>query len=175
MSMQEMQLAIRSLWALILCIQEAPLCIDDDFYTVGGDSISAIQLASAAHKAGLHLPGTNIICHPTICAMAQIAESAAVDHKFDDDKALSITLDEMAPEDLTVLAMDQAHLNFLTTVRLFPDHGPSARAADQPAHGMDLPLRTHRDRLQEVFEEFIDHPNSMMFGTVFAFDPMSNR
>ncbi|KAF8572566.1 hypothetical protein K439DRAFT_1321050, partial [Ramaria rubella] len=40
----EMQLAVRSLWASILRIREAPLRLDDDFYTVGGDSISAIRL-----------------------------------------------------------------------------------------------------------------------------------
>ncbi|KAF8573120.1 hypothetical protein K439DRAFT_1625298 [Ramaria rubella] len=39
----------------------------------------------------------------------------------------------------------------------------------------NLSLRMHSDRLQEAFEEFIDHPNGMMFHTVFAFGPMSNR
>ncbi|KAF8577983.1 hypothetical protein K439DRAFT_1621691 [Ramaria rubella] len=120
--------------------------------------------------------------------MAQITESAAVDHEFDDDEASSITLDERAPEDPTVLAMDQAHLDFLTTVRLLPDHGPSASDILDvyPATGLqtsllmvglidldayivcqNLPLRMHQD--------FINHPNGMMFGTVFAFNPTSKR
>ncbi|KAF8581319.1 acetyl-CoA synthetase-like protein, partial [Ramaria rubella] len=193
----ETQLAVRSLWASILRIREAPLRIDDDFYTMGGDSISAIRLASAAREAGLHLPATDIIRNPTIRAMAKIAESAVVDHEFDDDEAPSVTLDEMRPEDLTVLTVDEAHLDFLR-VKLLPDHGLSAsdvldvypttglqtsllmaglvvQDAYNVRQAWNLPLGTHSDRLQETFEEFIDHPNGMMFRTVFAFDPTSNR
>ncbi|KAF8580664.1 amino acid adenylation, partial [Ramaria rubella] len=57
----ELQATIRSLWASTLRIPEASLHIDDDFYTTGGDSISAIRLASAAREAGIHLPATDII------------------------------------------------------------------------------------------------------------------
>ncbi|KAF8575383.1 acetyl-CoA synthetase-like protein [Ramaria rubella] len=143
-------------WASTLCIREAPLCIDDDFYTVWGDSLSAICLASGACEAGLHLPATDIICNPTIRAIAKIAKSAVVNHEFDDDKVLSVTLDEMHPEELTVLTADQAHLDFLQPDSMVQD-------AYNVHQAWILPLGMHSDRLQDEFEDFIDHPNSMMF------------
>ncbi|KAF8581317.1 amino acid adenylation [Ramaria rubella] len=137
----EMQLAVRSLWASILRISDALLHIDDDFYTTGGDSVSAIRLASAAREAGFHLPATDIIRNPTIRAMAKIAESAVVDHEFDDDEAPSVTLDAMGPEYLTGLTVDQTHLDFLR-VKLLPDHGLSARQVNRFRIQKCLPFGT---------------------------------
>ncbi|KAF8588131.1 acetyl-CoA synthetase-like protein, partial [Ramaria rubella] len=82
----ELQATIRSLWASTLRIPEASLRIDDDFYAAGGDSISAIRLATAAREAGIPLPATDIIRNPTIRAMTQIAESAVINHDYDDDE-----------------------------------------------------------------------------------------
>lgn len=39
----------------------------------------------------------------------------------------------------------------------------------------DLPPRTERDKLRQVFEDFINHPNGMMFRTVFILEPLSNQ
>ncbi|KAF8587754.1 acetyl-CoA synthetase-like protein [Ramaria rubella] len=204
----ELQTTIRSLWARILRIAEASLHVDDDFYIVGGDSISAIRLASAAREAGLHLLATDIIRNPTIRAMAQIAESSAVNHDFDDDDTPSVTLDQMSTSDLTLLTLDQAQLDSLRE-NLLPQHGLSARLVIlspdaclsdvldvYPTTGLqtsllmaglvvqdayiisqawNLPLGTDGTRLKQAFEDFIDHPNGMMFRTVFVFDPTSNR
>ncbi|KAF8572695.1 CoA-dependent acyltransferase [Ramaria rubella] len=192
-----MQLAVRSLWASTLHISEATLDIDDNFYIVGGDSISAIRIASTARQVGLHLPATDIIRNPTIRAMAQIAESAVVDPEFDNDDAPSVTLDAMAPDDFTVLTVDQTHLDFLR-LKLLPDHGLSASDVLDiyPTTGLqtsllmaglmvqsayivhqawDLPVGTHSGRLQQAFDDFADHVNGMMFRTVFVFDPTCNR
>ncbi|KAF8582905.1 acetyl-CoA synthetase-like protein [Ramaria rubella] len=162
-----------------------PRCALMTIFTLWGDSLSAIHLASAAREAGLHLLATDIIRNLTIRAMSKIAESAVVDHERD------------APEDLTVLTVDKPHLDFLRT-KLLPDHGLSTRQVDcdvldvYPTTGLqtsllmgqdaynvhqawNLPLWTHSGRLQDAFEEFIDHPNGMMFRTVFAFRPTSNR
>lgn len=73
---------------------------DDDFYAAGGDSISAIHLASAA---GLQLQVTNTIRNPTVRAMAQIAESAILNRAFDDDGIPLMNLTQMAPHHLTSL------------------------------------------------------------------------
>ncbi|KAF8581404.1 hypothetical protein K439DRAFT_1662316 [Ramaria rubella] len=162
-----------------------PHCALRMIFTLWGDSLSAIRLASTAREAGLHLLATDIICNPAIRAMSKIA-----DHSRQD-----------VPEDLTVLTVDEPHLDFLW-MKLLPDHGLSARQVDcnildvYPTTGLqtsllmaglmgldaynvhqvwNLPLVTHSDRLQEAFEEFIDHPNGMMFHTVFTFDPTSNR
>ncbi|KAF8577978.1 hypothetical protein K439DRAFT_1663978 [Ramaria rubella] len=150
----------------------ALLCIDDDFYTVWGDSLSAIHLASAAREAGLHLLATDIIRNPTIHAMSKITESAVVDHEYDDDDAPSVTLDEMRLR-ISLDVLDVYPTTGLQTSLLMA--GLMGWDAYNVRQALNLPLGTHSDRLQEVFEESIDHPNGMMFRTVFAFGPTSNR
>jgi aryl carrier-like protein len=104
---------IRSLWASVLRLNFGALGLDDDFYSVGGDSISAIRLASAARGVGIHLMATDVIEHPTICAMAHVSQSATVNPDFDDDDDPSITLEQMIPSDLTLMDIDQTGLDAL--------------------------------------------------------------
>jgi hypothetical protein len=124
----ELQGTIRSLWASVLRIDECSLGMDDDFYSVGGNSISAIHLARAARVARLHLPVIDIIRNPTIRAMAHIASSSLLDHdNRDDDDTPSNNLAEMAPHDLTLLDTDDAGLNRLKD-ELLHKHGLSPRS-----------------------------------------------
>ena len=120
------EITIRSLWASVLRLNEESLGLEDDFYTHGGDSVSAIRLARAAREAGLQLPATDIIRNPTIRAMAKIAESAELDHEFDEDDMPSMSLDQMAPHDLTLLDIDSAGLERLKE-ELLEKHGLCAR------------------------------------------------
>lgn len=122
----QLQATIRSLWATVLSLNEGFLGIDDDFYAAGGDSIAAIHLAHAARKADLELPATDIIRNPTIRAMAHIAESAVLNHDFDDDDIPSMNFAEMAPHDLALLDLDNAGLDRLRN-ELQKKHGLSAR------------------------------------------------
>jgi aryl carrier-like protein len=122
----EVEAEIRSLWASVLRLNEGSLNMEDDFYASGGDSVSAIRLARAAREAGLQLPATDIIRNPTIRAMAKIAETTVLNHEFDDDDTPSMSLDLMAPHDLTLLDIDSAGLERLKE-ELFEKHGLSAR------------------------------------------------
>jgi aryl carrier-like protein len=139
----EVQATLRSLWAMILNLSEDSLSIDDDFYMMGGDSISAIRLASAAREAGIHLLATDIIQNPTILAMAHIAKSSAVNHNFDDDDAPSVEFEQMSPSDLTLMELDQQGLDVLRD-HLLPKHSLSPRSAqfhsDVSGHSCRLPL-----------------------------------
>ncbi|KAF8573476.1 AMP-binding-domain-containing protein [Ramaria rubella] len=118
----ECEAVLRSLWSSTLHLDEASLSIDDDFYTVGGDSISAIRLASAARAANVPLLATDIIANPTIYAMARIAESSIVNHNFDDDDVPPAMLDKMSPADLTLMDVDQNAFDALRDDTL-PKHG----------------------------------------------------
>ncbi|KAF8572696.1 acetyl-CoA synthetase-like protein, partial [Ramaria rubella] len=192
----ELQAMIRSLWATILQTHEGLLGIDDDFYRAGGNSISAIRLASAARQAGIHLLATDIIRNPTIRAMADIAASPAVIHDYDDDTP-SVTLERMSPMDLTLLNLDKEALDVLRN-DLLPKHGisPSDVIDIYPStylqtnfflagllvdnayittHAYDLPRNTDSIRLRQAFEDFLDHSNGAMLRTVFVFEPLSNR
>jgi aryl carrier-like protein len=104
---------IRFLWASVLRLDEGSLGSDDDFYTSGGDSISAIRLSSAACKAGLALLATDIIRNPTIRGMADIAASPELIQDSDEDDTPSVALEHMSPTDLPLLNLDQGGLNSL--------------------------------------------------------------
>lgn len=120
----ELQAMLRSIWASTLNLNEDSLSINDNFFAAGGDSISAIRLASLARDAGIYLQPTDIIQHPTIRSMAQIVQSAVPDHDYDDDETPSSTLDRISPEDLTLLDVDQHRLDMLRN-ELLPAHGLS--------------------------------------------------
>ncbi|MFJ8477446.1 phosphopantetheine-binding protein, partial [Kitasatospora sp. NPDC094011] len=51
--------------------------IDEDFFTLGGDSIRSIQVVSRARKAGLTLTTRDVFTHKTAAALALLAEEAA--------------------------------------------------------------------------------------------------
>ncbi len=51
--------------------------IDDDFFTLGGDSISSIALSGKARKAGLHLTPRDIFRRRTVAALAASVVAAA--------------------------------------------------------------------------------------------------
>ncbi|MEW5810317.1 MAG: amino acid adenylation domain-containing protein, partial [Actinomycetota bacterium] len=50
---------------------------DDDFFTLGGDSISSIALCGRARAAGLHITPRDVFRRRTVAALASVAETAA--------------------------------------------------------------------------------------------------
>ncbi|MFI0821091.1 amino acid adenylation domain-containing protein [Streptomyces sp. NPDC021098] len=57
--------------------------VDQDFFQLGGDSLLAISLLSAARDAGLHLTARHIFTNSTVGALAAVAlaeDTATVDH-----------------------------------------------------------------------------------------------
>ncbi|KAF8588133.1 hypothetical protein K439DRAFT_706650 [Ramaria rubella] len=192
----ESQATIRTLWASVLHVNEGSLSVDVNFYVAGGDSILAIRLATLARQAGLSLLPTDIIRHPTIRAMAEIASAPSVFYEFVDDTP-SVTLERMTPTDLTLLNLDSEELDFLRN-KLLPKHGlcPSDIIDVYPStylqtsfllaglmvdhayinnHVYDLPRDTDGAKLRQTFESFLNHSNGAMLRTVFVFDPRSNR
>ncbi|MFD5467621.1 amino acid adenylation domain-containing protein [Kitasatospora sp. NPDC127059] len=57
----------------------ATVGIDEDFFTLGGDSIRSIQVVSRARKAGLALTTRDVFTHKTAAALARIAEEAGAE------------------------------------------------------------------------------------------------
>ncbi|MGW3075132.1 phosphopantetheine-binding protein, partial [Kitasatospora sp. NPDC001132] len=48
---------------------------DDDFFTLGGDSIRAIQVVSRAHLEGLVFAVRDVFAGRTVAALAEVAEA----------------------------------------------------------------------------------------------------
>ncbi|AYJ48473.1 hypothetical protein D8W71_09175 [Rhodococcus sp. P1Y] len=54
---------------------DTPPSIDDDFFRLGGDSISSIQVVTRARRAGITITAAEIFTHRTIHALAHIADT----------------------------------------------------------------------------------------------------
>ncbi|OKH73926.1 thioester reductase, partial [Mycobacterium sp. SWH-M1] len=63
-----------------LCSQilRVPVAVDDDFFTMGGDSIVAIQLVNLARRAGLRITPQQVFTARTPAALADVADADAV-------------------------------------------------------------------------------------------------
>ncbi|MFD6907583.1 amino acid adenylation domain-containing protein [Streptomyces sp. NPDC060077] len=51
--------------------------VDDDFFDLGGDSISAMRLAARAHRAGLAVSARDVFVHKTVARLAETSAPAA--------------------------------------------------------------------------------------------------
>jgi amino acid adenylation domain-containing protein/non-ribosomal peptide synthase protein (TIGR01720 family) len=65
------QQRIAEVWQEIIGVDRVGL--HDNFFEIGGDSILAIQIASRAEAAGIHLAPADIFQHPTIAELADVA------------------------------------------------------------------------------------------------------
>jgi amino acid adenylation domain-containing protein len=72
-SRQEEVLA--AVWADVLDLERVG--VDDPFFQLGGDSLRSIQVVARAREAGLVVTPTQIFQHPTVAALAAIAEWVA--------------------------------------------------------------------------------------------------
>ncbi|KAI9835253.1 MAG: hypothetical protein M1819_002397 [Sarea resinae] len=66
---------LRDLWAGILQIDPATISADDSFLRIGGDSLGAMRLVSAARKQSLALSVADIFKYPKLSALAEIIEA----------------------------------------------------------------------------------------------------
>lgn len=68
---------IRNLWAAVLNRPAARIAVDVPFPQFSGDSVSAIQVASKAKRAGLNITAQDVLRSQTIERLAIVAEEAA--------------------------------------------------------------------------------------------------
>ncbi len=67
--------ALRDAFAALLAVPE--LGVDDDFFTLGGDSIVAMELVSQARAAGFRITPRQVFRHCTVAALATVATALA--------------------------------------------------------------------------------------------------
>ena len=71
----EMQLIMQQLWSECLKMPAAEISLNDNFIRLGGDSITAMRLASVARAKGIALSTATVFQHPTLEALSTAAES----------------------------------------------------------------------------------------------------
>ncbi|KAK9718486.1 hypothetical protein K7432_005451 [Basidiobolus ranarum] len=69
-ALTSMEITIQRIWSEILNIPASSFSIDDSFYQLGGDSISAIRVSSSSRQNGLSLSVKQIMQNPTIRTQA---------------------------------------------------------------------------------------------------------
>ncbi|KAF2021067.1 acetyl-CoA synthetase-like protein [Aaosphaeria arxii CBS 175.79] len=84
----EMELAICAIWVDILGGSDE-FSANDNFFSMGGDSIRAMKLVSAAGKQNIRLNVANIMMNPTLAGMAKTAQVVSSD-ETDDIPAFSL-------------------------------------------------------------------------------------
>ncbi|KAJ6789651.1 hypothetical protein PWT90_05590 [Aphanocladium album] len=66
----EAELRLRDLWAQVLHLKAESISLDNSFFRLGGNSLTAMQLASVTRKAGAGLSVADIFRHPVLAAQA---------------------------------------------------------------------------------------------------------
>jgi phthiocerol/phenolphthiocerol synthesis type-I polyketide synthase E len=64
------------IWREVLGLAE--VTVDDDFFDIGGDSVSAIQIAARADAVGLALAPEDVFAHPTVASLVEHARAGSV-------------------------------------------------------------------------------------------------
>ncbi|KAE8835987.1 hypothetical protein HRS9139_04085 [Pyrenophora teres f. teres] len=72
--------ALARLWAVVLKLNADAVGAEDSFFRLGGDSISAMKLVTAARKDGLVLNVANVFAHPKLLDMAATASILSSDY-----------------------------------------------------------------------------------------------
>ena len=76
----EVEIILAELWEKLLNLQSGSIGMDSQFFRMGGDSIAAIRLVTAARSKGISLTVANIFRNATLtemCATAQVSDSLA--------------------------------------------------------------------------------------------------
>ncbi|MBW5425846.1 non-ribosomal peptide synthetase, partial [Streptomyces sp. BG9H] len=71
----EAEQALAAIWCEVLGVPEVGA--DDNYFTLGGDSVLGIQIVSAARRAGLALTPRHLFTHQTLAELAAVAEPVA--------------------------------------------------------------------------------------------------
>lgn len=71
----EMQHTMQQLWSKGLKMPTDEISLNDNFIRLGGDSITAMRLASAARAKGIPLSTATVFQHPTLEAISAVAET----------------------------------------------------------------------------------------------------
>ncbi|KAJ9148394.1 Peptide synthetase [Pleurostoma richardsiae] len=77
------QRKLRTLWSRVLRLDEKDIGLSDNFFRLGGDSITAMKLASEARAEGLKLTVAEIFANRSLFEMANVMQALTVSENAD--------------------------------------------------------------------------------------------
>ncbi|MEO5816458.1 MAG: amino acid adenylation domain-containing protein [Gemmatimonadaceae bacterium] len=72
----DVEQTLAEIWQRVLRLEQVG--VEDNLFELGGDSLLSVQIVSQARQAGLGLTLTQVLRHPTINALARVAQVASV-------------------------------------------------------------------------------------------------
>jgi amino acid adenylation domain-containing protein len=91
-----LEMEMRNLWADIIQIDAQDVAPEDNFFRLGGDSISAMRLVTAAEHKQIKITVADIFHHPTLAELCEFAAQANV-AAAEDTTATETAIQEYTP------------------------------------------------------------------------------
>ncbi|KAL4819990.1 hypothetical protein BDW67DRAFT_181698 [Aspergillus spinulosporus] len=107
-----MEKRLQECWSAVLKISPESIGADDSFFRIGGDSIGAMQLVSAARKIGFSITVGDIFQHQKLSQMANVvAKNASAATEEIPIKPFSLLPQQRSDEDLVELAASKVGID----------------------------------------------------------------
>ena len=109
----ETESTLRALWSDVLGLEESNIGMDDSFFRLGGDSVSAMKLVGAARKSGISFTVADIFRTPILAAQATIRDNEEAMDMGSIEPFSLLTADSVLAlvQDLAALCdMDASHI-----------------------------------------------------------------
>ncbi|MFJ8141727.1 non-ribosomal peptide synthase/polyketide synthase [Streptomyces sp. NPDC096013] len=141
--------------------------VEDDFFSLGGDSIVAMQLVSRARAAGLTFSPRDVFRHKSAAGLATVTATAVTDGRDDDVILLDLTDDERTelaalPAGTEVLPVSPLQAGLLFHAALDSgDDGPDVYTV-QVSYDLEGPLDA--DRLHTAAQSLLDAHENLRSG-----------
>ncbi|KAI0204018.1 hypothetical protein F4808DRAFT_414508 [Astrocystis sublimbata] len=100
------QTVLRDVWARVLNIRPANIGINDSFFHLGGDSITAMQISSATRESLGHIPTADILRKQTIFRLA-----ASLDEMIRNQPPLDLLAPDVVGDSFSLSPIQQFHLS----------------------------------------------------------------
>ena len=113
------ELEVSELWAAILGITASSIGADDSFLRLGGDSVSAMRLVTAARANGLAITVMDVFRHPRLRELATLVQK--VDKKLPDDiRPFSLIPQSTDPSEIRESAATLCNVNSAQVEDVYP-------------------------------------------------------
>ena len=97
----EIDRKLQMIWANVLGIQSELISLDENFFQLGGDSVAAMKVVSAAWEAGIHLTVADVFRKPKLWQMA--GQGHSLDHRTTHENLQAFELIQNSPNVTSVI------------------------------------------------------------------------
>ncbi|KAK6820446.1 hypothetical protein RU639_007581 [Aspergillus parasiticus] len=162
--------ALRELWSQLLHCREGAIGPEDDFFSLGGDSITAMKLVSAARTRGLHVAVADVFAHSQLRELASsVTGHSEEPHEYEQTRPL-VTPFSLIPygreAEIQKQAMIQCSVDQEDIEDIYPctamQAGMAALTAERAGayvahHEYSLPPEINITRLRYAWERVVTH------------------